>query len=309
MTTTSAQQTLPNFFIVGAPKCGTTSMYEYLRQHPQIFFPSVDDDYWRSKEPNHLCPELGIQDKYSIKDRLDYLELYKGGAQAKWRGDASPYYLMSEAAPAAIKALSPAARILVMLRPPVEMMRSYHRDLLRIHLEDVADFWDALMVSADDDGPMAPQRRPGRPDYLDYVSVSRYAAQVRRYQQTFGAGSVKVVLLEDLVAAPATTFRDILTFLQVDESFQPEFRVHNEKPNEDAGRIERLVGHIYALPGVKRLTHAFAPYQVRRRVLTSIRQREGRDKPIDPRAKELQRWCRADVDQLSGLIERDLSHW
>ncbi len=59
---------IPNLFIVGAPKCGTTSLYEYLRQHPQIFFPFSTDGYSRIKEPNHFCPELEILERDAITD-------------------------------------------------------------------------------------------------------------------------------------------------------------------------------------------------------------------------------------------------
>ncbi|MGA9342175.1 MAG: sulfotransferase, partial [Rhodanobacteraceae bacterium] len=129
--TDTGVSTRPNLFLVGAPKCGTTSLYEYLRQHPQIFFPFDERDYSRTKEPNHFCPDLEILDRYAIRDRRDYLALYKGSEGMFLRGDASTNYLVSEHAPAAIKDFCPEARILVMLRPPVEMMHSYHRELLR----------------------------------------------------------------------------------------------------------------------------------------------------------------------------------
>ena len=297
----------PNLFLVGAPKCGTTSMYEYLRQHPQIFFPVDENDYWRSKEPNHLCPELEIQEKYSIKDRRDYLNLYTGSEGAAWRGDASPYYLFSESAPERIKQLCPNARILVMLRPPVEMMRSYHRDLLRIHLDDTVDFYDAINAGVDRKGGLF-IRHPGRrPKYLDYFSISRFAPQVQRYQQIFGRASIKVVLLEDMVAVPEKTFSEILAFLEVESSFRPDLRVHNETPRH--GILERVVTSVYEHPAVRRVTQIILPYAVRRKFLSFIRRAERGIARPDQRDGKLRELCRADVERLSTLIGRDLSHW
>jgi len=299
---------ISNLFLVGAPKCGTTSLYEYLRQHPQIFFPADERNYWRTKEPNHFCPELEILEKYSIKDERSYLDLYKGSERAMWRGDASPYYLCSESAPERIKQHCPNARILVTLRPPVDMMHSYHRDLLHIHLEDTVDFYDAIGAVTTPQGGLS-VRQPGRaPKYLDYFSISRFAPQVERYLSVFGHDSVKVLLLEDIAAEPKAAFRAILSFLGVDNSFQPEFRVHNETTSEKSP-LERCLSSIYALPGVKQLSQSMFPYPVRHRVLSAVRRKSRHAAPRDPRDDQLRELCAPDVARLSALIGRDLGHW
>lgn len=87
---------IPNLFMVGAPKCGTASMNEYLRRHPQIFFPFEENNPARTKEPNYFCPELEIGEAYSVNGESEYLAVYRGSARAKWRGDALTKYLFSE---------------------------------------------------------------------------------------------------------------------------------------------------------------------------------------------------------------------
>jgi hypothetical protein len=295
----------PNFFLVGAPKCGTTSMYHYLRLHPQIYFP-FDDEDGRAKEPHYFCAELEIGAQDSIKDQAEYLALYRGSEHATWRGDASVLYLFSEQAPGRIRQFCPEARILIMLRPPIEQMRSRHAHCLlhRGARENIADFQEA--IDAGDDRRNGRRIPPGTtlPKCLDYFSVARFAPQVERYFDTFGRAAVKVVLLEDMEATPEKVYREVIGFLGVDASFVPEFRVHNEAPARSP--LERAIRRIYRSPGVKRAVHAVAPYRTRRRILTGIRAL-ARGKP--PRDEALRQRCRPDVERLSGLIGRDLSHW
>lgn len=297
----------PNLFLVGAPKCGTTSLYEYLRQHPQIFFPSDKDDYWRAKEPNHLCPELDILPKYSIKSREEYLNLYRGSDPFKWRGDASPYYLASSSSPERIKQLSYDARILIMLRPPVDMMRSYHRDLLRIGLEEREDFFEAIRVGNRKDGIPVHEAPPGVPGYLDYNLISQFAQQVERYQMHFGKDSTKVVLLEEMASDPESTFKEILEFLEVDASFVPEFKVHNETPRN--GPLERSIKFIYRQPVVHHIIGAVIPYRARHKMLSLVRNAEDSRTRLDPRDAQLRKLHAMNIEHLSRLIGKDLSHW
>ncbi len=297
----------PNLFLVGAPKCGTTSLYEYLRRHPQIFFPFNDDDYARVKEPNHFCPELEILEKDAIKGRKDYLDLYRGSERARWRGDASTNYLFSESAPERIKRFCPDAHILVMLRPPVDMMHSYHSELVRHHHEDIEDFHEALSASEDRRNGLRIPERTGVPKCLDYFAISRFADQVERYYHVFGKDTVKVMLLEDMVADPAATFRDILSFLDVDMSFQPEFRVHNETPRN--GALERVARFVYGAPLVK---HAFGDiftWRTRRGILSFLRRIEQVHQQPDTCDCQLQQLYVPEVERLSMLIDRNLDHW
>lgn len=298
---------VPNLFLVGAPKCGTTSVYEYLRRHPQIFFPFDADDYGRVKEPNHLCPELEILDKDAIRDRKRYLALYRGSEYARWRGDASTNYLLSKTAPERIRRLSPGARILIMLRPPLDQMRSYHGELLRHGQEDIVDFYEALDASEYRRRGLRIPDGTGVPRCLDYFAISRFDEQVKRYYDVFGEDAVKVVLLEDMVADPATTFRDILAFLDVDVSFRPVFKVHNETPRY--GLLERVVTAVYTAPLARRVFGAVFPWRARRAFLLTIRRIDkGREQP-DPRDRRLRESLAPDVARLASLIGRDLDHW
>src|SRR5690242_3134640 len=125
----------PDLFIVGAFKAGTTSMYEYLRAHPQVFM-SVP------KEPTYFGADLSARYRRMSED--EYLGLFRDARPDQRVGEATPWYLYSTSAAAEIKAFEPAARIVIMLRNPVDVMFSQHSQLLFNQREDLADFGAAL---------------------------------------------------------------------------------------------------------------------------------------------------------------------
>ncbi len=134
----------PDFFIVGAPKCGTTTLYAYLSGHPEVFMPAV-------KEPNYFLEgpaQLGL-------DEPSYLALFRDAGSADRAGEATPMYLYCESSPAKIKAFNPDAQIIIMLRNPVDFMFSLHNHQLQaMHGEDLPRFEEALAAE--------PERRQGR---------------------------------------------------------------------------------------------------------------------------------------------------
>ena len=300
----------PNLFLVGAMKCGTTSMYEYLRFHPQVYFPGAGDRSgntdFRLKEPHHFCPDRHLPARVCVKSNDEYLAMYAGGGDYAYRGDASASYLYSEAAPRLIKEFAQDARILIMLRPPLETMHSMHRALLG-WLEDIPDFHEAVAASED--------RRNGRRippgceewTWLDYKGSVKFAPQVERYFDTFGRDVVKVVLLEDLVGNPEKTWLAIVDFLGIDRAYQPDFRVHN--PTHRHGKLESAIESIYKHPAVYKVAHAVIPYTLVRAGLSAIRKVDRGHPATDARDQALRESCRPDIESLSELLGRDLSHW
>src|SRR4051812_34789639 len=115
---------LPNFFIVGAPKCGTTALYSYLRQHPDVFMP-------RRKEPKFFATDLDCgsprEGRYFVRDRDAYLSLFASAGAASRIGEATPHYLYSAVAAQGIKEFCGEVKIIALVRDPVELMYSYHR--------------------------------------------------------------------------------------------------------------------------------------------------------------------------------------
>ena len=131
----------PDFFIAGMPRSGTTSMYTYLKQHPDIFLSIY-------KEPNYFCKDLSQSD-YNVRDEALYHSLFVHAAGKKRIGEGSVWYLTSTTAASEIKKFSPSAKIIVMLRNPVEMIYSLHSLYLRTGNEDTVDFEQALALQPD----------------------------------------------------------------------------------------------------------------------------------------------------------------
>ena len=178
----------PDFFIVGAPKCGTTALYEYLRQHPSLFLPF-------HKEPLFFGDDLTR--RYGRLTTDEYLALFNEADEGQRIGEASAWYLYSESAAREIASVSPSASIIAMVRQPVDMMYAQHSQLLFNRQEEIEDFGSALAAE--------PARRRGerlppgplRPETLRYRETSRYADQLQRYFDVFGRERVHVIVFDD----------------------------------------------------------------------------------------------------------------
>ncbi len=162
----------PNFFIVGAPKCGTTALYEYLRPHPNIFMPEL-------KEPHFFAKDLGTYPR--IKTLEDYTGLFAGSTPEHLRvGEASVYYLRSSVAIANIHGFNPDARIIAMFRNPVDMVYSLHSQLLYWSEEIEPDFETAWRLQERrSQGLQLPPHSRGS-FLLQYAQVGRFGTQTDR---------------------------------------------------------------------------------------------------------------------------------
>lgn len=291
----------PDFFIVGAPRCGTTAMYEYLRQHPQVFMPE-------HKEPMYFGSDLT-----QLHERLtddDYLRLFAGSGQGQRVGEASTWYLYSTTAAREIHDFSPNAQIIIMLRNPVDVMYSLHRELVFYSGETILDFEEAL--AAEEDRKQGRRIGPSRrPEALYYRDTVRFADQVERYMAVFGRDRVKVILYDEFVADTATVYADLLRFLRVDDGFRPEFVRVNESKLPRNRSFQALVvrppGPIARLiPLLRRFRLA---HQLRAAVL-AFNSRPQRRPAMSP---ELRRRLTVDVtpevERLGQLIGRDLGSW
>ncbi len=205
---------LPDFFIVGHPKSGTTALHQMLSAHPQIHMPL--------KEPRFFAPELRTRFRSLGPGRLpetleSYLALFAGAGAEQRVGDATPSYLRSETAARRIAEVQPDARIIAVLREPASFLRSFHLQSVHNHTETEKDFQRAITLE--------PARREGRhiprfshsPEALLYSNHVRYVEQLRRYHAAFGPEQVLVLIYDDFRADNAGTVRRVLSFLDLDD--------------------------------------------------------------------------------------------
>lgn len=294
----------PDFFIVGAPRCGTTFMYEYLGRHPQIYMSPT-------KEPQFFATDLdsgSYLDSLSfMRDRDRYLALFEGARPDQIAGEASTWYLYSKEAATNIKAANPDARIIIMLRNPVQMLHSLHERRVYGGSENLLRFEDALDAeAARKRGEQIPPRARNI-KALYYRDVGRYSEQVERYLTAFGERRVRIILFEEFRADPAESYRATLEFLGVDPGFRPEFRVVNEAVERRSGRVQQAL----LSPGVIRAARFVLPVRVRPyvgRLWDTVNTRGKRREPLAPAvAARLRDELYPDMVRLSRLIGRDVT--
>jgi hypothetical protein len=215
----------PDLFIIGAAKCGTTSLYEYLRGHPEIFMS-------RAKEPRYFAPDLAVgthgHDLNHPHDETRYLALFSEARDEKRLGEASVRYIYSQQAPELIAEFQPRPYIIAMIRNPIDMMYSMHNQRVSEGHEDIADFEEALAAEED---RRAGRRIPaGSNSKLSiYRDRARFSEQLQRWFDRFGRERVHVIVFEDMIADPPGIFRRVLEFLEVDPEYQPEtFSAYNK---------------------------------------------------------------------------------
>lgn len=224
----------PNFFIVGAPKCGTTSLADYLGQHPDIFISA-------QKEPLFFCTDHVHREPWRVADPESYVALFEPGKDCKRRGEASVWYLASRAAAERIYDANPQAKIIVMLRNPVDMAVSLHAQFLFSGNENIGDFEKAYAAqSARAAGRHVPWRAH-MPAGLLYTEIGRYAPQIERYLELFPRDQVQVLIFEDYFADLAAGYRATLRFLEVDPEFVPDFAVKNERHRIRNAALQRFL--------------------------------------------------------------------
>lgn len=292
----------PDTFIVGVFKAGTTTLYEYLRAHPQIFMSKV-------KEPMYFGRDLTA--RYARMTEAEYLALFREARDDQRAGEASPWYLYSTSAAREIHDFNPEARIIIMLRNPVDVMYSQHSQLVFNLREDLADFEQAL---AAEDDRRAGRRLPAnaiRPEALFYRHSVRYPEQVGRYLAVFGRDRVHFIVFDELVADPGGVYRSTLEFLGVDSSHEIDLSVHNANRQSRSRLLQRVLfappRPLRALYGTLRRMPLM--HRVRDVVIARSASRARREQMDPDLRRRLTTEFAAQVAELGALIGRDLSAW
>ena len=306
----SSQDRIPDFFIVGHHKCGTTALYEMLRRHPQIYMSEV-------KEPWFFARDLGLRfpPANPLPETLEeYMSLFAAATPEQHVGEATPSYLLSRTAAADIAQLRPDARIIAILREPASFLRSLHLQSVKNHAETETDLRKAMALEELRREGKAIPRYAIRPQELLYSEHVRYVEQVRRYHAVFPPEQVLVLIYEDFRADNEATVRQVLRFLEVDDTIPIEATEANPAVHVRSLRMYELVRSLYlgrgpvarvAKAGIKALT----PQQLRRQALETTRERVlyGAPPPPDEELmRELRLRFKDEVVALSEYLDRDL---
>lgn len=304
---------VPDFFVVGHPKCGTTALYEMLRSHPQIFMPSV-------KEPTFLATDhrFGSRTQTPFPEWMPatleaYLDLFGPAKPGQVVGEASTQYLTSRDAASSIAGLNSAARVITIFREPASFLRSLHLHMLRTRFETVRDLCSALDLEIGRRrGEFVPRQCYWQGELL-YSERTHYVEQLLRYRAVLPSDQILTLIYDDFCLDNAGTVRRVLEFLGVDPAFPIQMVEANRsvaiRPAADRMLRRMLTAQDPASRAVKHLVKTVIPQSARRAAISAFRQRVVYAPPPPPDEAlmaELRRRFKPEVVRFSELLERDL---
>jgi hypothetical protein len=298
----------PNFFIAGAPRCGTTALYSYLSEHPDIFMSEV-------KELNYFAFDFPNVQKITFKSELDYLKVFEK-ANHLAIGEASPFYLYSQVAFTNIRKFNPKAKIILTLRSPINFVQSFHQlnlSLLREDEENLEKAWE-----------LQDQRRQGKqipascrqPEMILYGELGLFGKYVERLLAIFPRDQVLIIIFEDFARHPQEIYEKILAFIGVPSDGRTEFPPVNSNFSNKSKLLAKIFHppqsiykafiKVISLFGVNFMKFVSIVYN---KIETLNTKRTNRE-PLSPEFKaKLKIYFQKDVQTLSALMNRDLSFW
>ncbi len=297
---------LPNFLVLGTAKAGTSSLYAYLKQHPDVYLSPTTELNFFAHEGSDLNFRGPGDLEYVWGDSLvatydDYRKQFAGVKQEAAIGEVSTHNLYCSQAPALIKRYVPNAKMIAILRNPVERAFSAFSHMVRDGREETDDFRAALA------------REPARirenwEPLWHYKSMSLYGAQLSRYFEVFDREQIRVYIYDDFIARPLDAVQDIFAFIGADPGFVPDM---SEKYNVSLVPRSRQLQDMMMGDSVIRSTlRSLMPAGTRSGIRSFVLQRNSKRMRMSPDMRhELTNTFRNDIELLQDLLNRDLSHW
>lgn len=288
--------TKPNFFIIGAPKCGTTSLTSWLSEHPSVYMsPLKEPDYFYTNE------KIG-----SLKE---YEQLFEGaGPEHIAVGEASVRYLYSQVAvPNILNYYGEKVKFIVMLRNPIEMAPSQHAQRVYSLNENEPDFEKAWRLQNEDGSPRKGlPKNCYTPEVNNYGPVCKLGEQIERLFKNIHSHHSKLILLDDMRLNPRQVWLDLMDFLEIEDDGRVDFEAKNkakavrnrflEKTFRKLGEIKRNIGIQQSMGLIRHLYRWNVVERPRPPLSETMR-------------AELREYFKDDIRKLESILNRDLSHW
>jgi hypothetical protein len=276
--------TLPNFLVIGVTKAGTTSIHHYLRQHPDIYLPSVKEPRFLGFDPEH--PDSLA--KFPIRSLTEYERLFAGAERERAIGEASPQYFHNERALANIHSLLDDPRMIISFRNPVE--RAYSGYLMGLR----EGTWKTSFASFVKENP-------------NRMARGRYAPHLRRYLNVFPRKQFLFIKFEDFRQNPANAMKDMFSFLNVDASYRPDVSVIKNK-----GGVPRLgvIGPMLKAQSLRKVFRMCIPASARApfKRIEALTVTQAAPMEMSLRV-ELQEYYAKDMEELKELTGLETSSW
>lgn len=293
----------PNFFVVGAPKCGTTALCEYLRGHPDVYFSEP-------KELNYFSEDFDAH--RVIRNSEDYDAMFSLACEKHRRvGEGSVLYLYSSVAISRIHDYEPDARIIVMIRNPIDMIPALHQQYLSALYEDEPNVERAWALQNERVQGRHIPRLCRQPELLLYRKIGRLGEQLERLWTVFPREQTLVILFDDFVSDTRSVYLTALNYLGLEDDGRREFPVINEAHGLRPGLSGWLVRHT---PSFVRNIITWLRYTRLGRGLPALADRllkvpQPREQISHAFRAEMAREFSDDIEHLGKLLGRDLSAW
>lgn len=294
----------PNFFIVGAPKCGTTALSTYLGSHPDVFFAE-------EKEPHFFSTDMPDYTKTHDLDK--YLKNFESdSANVKCIGEGSTWYMFSKVAIENILEFNDEAKIIAMVRNPIDMAESLYYQFLLGFEENANTFEEAWGLQESRSlGKNIPKMNT--PVRLQYKEVCSLGSQLQRLVDAVPANQLKIILFDDFITDTRKVYNEVLTFLEIPENNDVEFSRVNEssKPrfpllaklsHQSTDVFDPYVKFIKKIFGIKRVGLT--------RYLKKVNKKKNTKALLSESFKtELYEKFKSEIALIEKILDRDLSHW
>ena len=283
-----------DFFIVGAPKAGTTSLYHYLSEHPQVEMSS-------QKEPDYFSDKaIHEQGMYYAKNRVNTLDKYESlfvQKESVVYGEASVSYLFYENVAEDIKKYNPNAKIIIMLRNPIE--RAFSHYLMDYRLGLISDSFENVLAKIS-------KHKNAHLFYQQYIEVSKYSKQIQRYLDFFEKDSILFIDYEDLKINVSKTVDQVYNFLHISTEFAADINTKHNTFTMPKNKVIRLIYSFVFLRKI--LTFLFPTYLVKNiRVL--LFKSDKKPELLKETRSLLKRIFNDDIKKLEEVLAKNYSKW
>lgn len=221
----------PNLFIVGPPKTGSTALYEFLGKHPNIFMPDM-------KELAYFCTDLHKESdkfhedkkRFPIRTKKDYMKKFRDWKSQKYGCDCTTNYFLSDIAAKKIHEFNPEAKIIIVIREPVDYISSVHNQTLQNDAEDQIELNKALDLENERKKDWSKiSKRTAIPRNVFYSEFPYFSKKIKEYQKLFGEKNVKIVLFDEFKRDNKKIYLDIINFLNIEKNHMPRFKSINSR--------------------------------------------------------------------------------
>jgi len=298
----------PNLFLVGSGKCGTTTLYDYLSQHPDVFMSIPKEPAYFCKDFHKESDEFHKKQKFFFfRNKQDYLKLFSSAKTQKIIGEASTLYFPSKVAAKNIFEFNPDAKIIILIREPVDLLYSVHGEYVLRFRENINDFFKALAAERQRrNGENIPKMVP-TPSLLFYSDKVKFSSHIKRYLDLFDRKQVKILIYEEFRENNVKVFRDVLRFIGLDNHINIDLRSHRSARKIRSNLLIKLLSSSYISQIPKKIIKGKNYFKLRSSFYKLIAKKEPRPQLPPKIRKELMEKYKEEVEKTERLINKDLS--